>query len=149
MKNFKFKLEGLLKIRKAKEQICKSEIGQVQKNIQTCRNQISYEREGISAAQDAHNKMLEHGSGGREIQFFPRFIRGKEINVELLKKEIKKNEEILAEKLRELSSLRADVKVIENLKEKAKIIFKKELFKKEEQRREENLLIWNSYKKEV
>ncbi len=148
MKKFKYKLEGLLKIRKAREEGCKMELGQLQNYLSKCRYQIQVENEGIHAAQSAHNKMLESGIGGREVQFFPRFIEGKEVNIQLLKKEIKRYEALVSEKLKELNLLRAEVKVIDNLKEKAQAKFKKEEDKKEELKREENILIWQNFNKQ-
>ncbi len=148
MKKYKFKLEGLLKIRSFKEEICKTEMGKLQKSISECKQSIHNEFEGIRAASSAHNRLLENGMGGREAQFFPRFIQGKEANIELLKKEIIRLQQLVEEKIKELAKLRADVKVIEKLKEKDFQSFKKEEFKKQELLREESILIWQGYNKQ-
>jgi flagellar FliJ protein len=148
MKRYKFKLEGLLKIRRAKEQLCKTQIGQLQGEVVRCEESIEFEKQGILKASSAQNRILEQKALGREVGFFPRFIQGKEANIELLYQRIRYLKEQIQFKYEELYKLRADVKVIEKLREKDFNKYKKEVNKKLELEREENLMMWSQYNTE-
>ncbi|MBL7665759.1 MAG: flagellar FliJ family protein [Bacteriovoracaceae bacterium] len=147
MKKFKFKLEALLKLREFKEDKCKIEMGKIQKHIAACESQIEREKNEINEAYIAQRKMLERGMAGRETQFIPTLVRGKEAKIVLLKKEIERKKIELQEKQAELIMLRADVKVMTKLKEKEQKAFKHAMMKKDDMAREELVNIWHHHKK--
>lgn len=142
MKGYKFKLQALLKIRKLKEETCKMEIGQVQVKITSLQNQIKEHNQSIKGAFKDQEEALEGGLFGHELRFHPYFVEGKRSKIGLIKEEIKKLEEKKNEKLKELATLRANVKVLEKMKEKDQYNYKRKIEKKMNQEIEEQVQNW-------
>lgn len=146
MKKFKFKLEGLLKVRRFAEEKCRTELGHIQVMLENKKKEIINENVYLSLSFDTQDNMLKQGIHGREIEFFPMYIEGKRKKIEQLKAEQAALEEAIEDKRLELIQKRADLKVIEKLKEKEIHNFKKEYNKKMNKRLEEEVIIWNQYK---
>ena len=129
-KGFKFKLEALLKIRKLKEEQCKLEIGRIQVLIKRWRSEIDYHNQGIDQAYEAQERGLESGVSGQEARFHPFFVEGKRAHISRIEKEIELLQEQVDQKYEELKQFRADVKVLDEMKEKDKTKYKKDLQKR-------------------
>ena len=142
MKKYKFKLEALLKIRKLKEEQCKMEIGRIQVRIKELENQIAQQDAGINEAYDMQEKALERGMEGLEVRFHPYYVEGKRTHIRALEMEKSRYQEYVEYKYEELSKLRADVKVITQMKEKDHLKYKKNLEKKMNERIEEQVQNW-------
>ena len=142
MKGYKFKLEPVLKIRKMKEEQCKAEIGKLQVLITKWRTEISRHDAGIKEAYESQEVGLKDGMNGQAIQFYPYFISGKQAHISQIKTEIGLLEEQVKAKFHELKSLRADLKVIEKMKEKDQTKYKKDLNKRQFQEMEEQVQNW-------
>lgn len=141
MKNFKFKLEGLLKLRKFDEQKVKQEIGQIVSEIQRVKDRITQLEKDIDDAYKARDIELRGKVNGQFLHFFPMFLKGKE-------EDISNNESLLYAlqrkydaKVLELNEARGRVKVVENLKEKEMTKAKKEWNKKEEEKIQDILIM--------
>jgi len=132
MAKFKYKLESLLKIREFKEEMAKNELGHINKEIDRVKREIQSHDQDISTSFTSHNKLIEGEIEGRMIQFYPYYNEGKRAHIRLLKLELADWEQKHIEKLTELNNLRADVKVIQKLKDKDFEIWKKEQRKKED-----------------
>jgi flagellar FliJ protein len=137
MQKFKFKLDGLLKVREFKEKKVKIELAEILKEIADVEDKIEKIHFAIDEAYEAQDKFLSSASEGRMIQFFPMFIQGK-------KEDLKNKESLLwalkkkyTAKVEELGKARGDVKVLENFKEKKKTEHKKYTDKKEQEEIEE------------
>ncbi len=143
MKKYKFKLEPLLKIRKLHEEKCKMEIGRLRVQITNLKNEIVKHREDIQEIYDFQEMALAEGISAQELSMHPYFVDGKKANIELLQREIRDLEEEVDEKFQELIQLRADVKVVEKMKEKDYTNFKKDIKKKEFNNIEELNQNWN------
>ena len=89
MQKFKFKLDGLLKVREFKEKKVKIELGEILREINDVENKIALANQAISETYDAQEAfMADSNSSGQMLQFFPLFIQGK-------KEDIKNKENLL------------------------------------------------------
>ena len=141
MQKFKFKLDGLLKVREFKEKRIKIELAEILKEIADVEEAIEKINIAVGEAYDAQEKFLSDASAGRMIQFFPMFIQGK-------KEDLKNKESLLwalkkkyAAKVEELGKARGDVKVLENFKDKKKTEHHKIAEKKIQEEIEENFIM--------
>ena len=141
MQKFKFKLDGLLKVREFKEKKIKIELGEILKEISQVENLIKKANEAIQETYDAQETFLKDPSAGQMLQFFPIFIQGK-------KEDIKNKENLLwslkkkyDKKILELAQARGEVKIMENFKDKKKEEWTKERNKKEQEAIEEILMM--------
>lgn len=142
MKKYKFKLDALLKIRKIREDQCKMEIGRIQVQITNLKNEVEKHNAGISEAYVLQEKSLESGATGLENRFHPYFVEGKRAHINKLEEQIEELEYRVQKFFQILSKLRADVKVIEEMKEKDKTEYKKQLNKKIHEDIEEQNMNW-------
>ncbi|MBC7427610.1 MAG: flagellar export protein FliJ [Bacteriovorax sp.] len=141
MQKFKFKLDGLLKVREFKEKKIKIELGEILREINGVEEKISAANTAISETYDAQEAFMKDPSSGQMLQFFPLFIQGK-------KEDIKNKENLLwalrkkyDKKIAELALARGEVKVMENFKEKKHGEWVKEKNKKEQEAIEEILMM--------
>ena len=141
MQKFKFKLDGLLKVREFKEKQLKIELGEILKEIDDVNAKIAEANVAISETYEAQEAFMRDPSSGQMLQFFPLFIQGK-------KEDIKNKENLLwsltkkyEKKMAELATARGEVKVMENFKDKKKGEWTKEKNKKEQEAIEEILMM--------
>lgn len=141
MQKFKFKLDGLLKVREFKEKKIKIELGEILKEIGEVEEKITDANKAIDETYEAQEAFMQDSSLGKMLQFFPYFIQGK-------KDDIKNKENLLwalkkkyEAKIVELAMARGQVKVMENFKEKKKGEWTKERNKKEQEAIEEILMM--------
>jgi flagellar FliJ protein len=144
MKKFKFKLDGLLKVREFNEKKIKIELGEILKEIGAANEQIAKMNKDIDDTYKAQEELVATSADGRLLQFFPFYIQGR-------KEDIKNKENLLwslqkkyENKVQELAMARGQVKVLENFKDKKKVEWTKEKDKKELETIEELLMIRRS-----
>lgn len=147
MKGFKFKLDALLKVRKLKEDQCKMEIGRLQVQRQSKLEEIKRQNLGIDKAYGDQETTVSQGAKGLDLRFYPYFMQGKRTNIRLLEQEIAMLDREIDEKNKELIQHRANVKVLDSMKEKHKEQYKKALNKKIDNDLEEQVQTWLQYKK--
>ncbi len=146
MKKFKFKLEGLLKLRKIKEDVCKQDLGRMQKDLFELDKKIEANIEAIEKAREAHVESAKSGSSARELSFFPFFVDGKRSeNVRFYQRRNQLKREV-DDKTVELAQLKNEHKLIANMKEDKKEVYRKEYNKKEFEKIEELNSIWRILK---
>jgi flagellar FliJ protein len=133
MKGFKFKLDGLLKVREFKERALKVELGQILKQINEAQDEILNLKKNIQETYDAQEQFLADPSAGDMIKFFPKFIETKNHAIENQENLIYALQKKFETKQLELATARGEVKVIENLKEKKKTEYKKKIEKKHQE----------------
>jgi flagellar FliJ protein len=131
MQKFKFKLDGLLKVREFKEKKIKIELGQILKDIGHTKDLIAKMNVDIDETYKAQEDLMTTVVDGKMLQFFPMYIQGR-------KEDIKNKETLLwslqkkyQQKVEELAMARGEVKVLENFKEKKHHEWTKEKNKKE------------------
>lgn len=142
MKKYKFKLDALLKIRKLKEEQCKMEIGRIQVRIRELEDEIKQQHAGIDEAYEMQEKALQGGMEGLEVRFHPYYVQGKRTHIKALEAEKARYQEYVEYKYDELSRFRADVKVIEQMKERDLKAHKKRIEKKMNEQIEEQVQNW-------
>lgn len=142
MKGFKFKLEAVLKIRRLKEEQCKMQIGQIQVRIAQLKSFLAEHEKGIDKAYADQEISLAGGMSGQELQFHPFYVSGKKAHIDHINKELSDLDKMAQEKYAELAKLRAEVKVIDDMKEKQKKQYKKQLEKKQFAEIEEQVQNW-------
>lgn len=131
MAKFKFKLDGLLKLREFKEKQLKVELGNIVKSIQETKERIEDYNRHITEAYEGQENILEAPANGEMIKFFPFFIEGKNAAIKKEEEELKKLQEAYEIKVQEMKVARGETKVIDKLKEKEKTAYKKDRMKKE------------------
>jgi flagellar FliJ protein len=146
-KGFKYKLEGLLKLRSFKEEQCKQQLGHINVLLEKKKEEIQNENSFIADGYTTQESMLDEGVTGNNLHFFPMYFEGKRNKIIQLQAEQAGLEEAINEKREEWIQYRADLKLIEKLKEKEFIIYKKELNKKIDKNLEETVSIWTHHNK--
>ncbi len=141
MKKFKFKLDGLLKLREFNEKKIKIELGEILKEINHIEELIAKMNRDIDDTYKAQDELIKSSADGRMLQFFPYYIQGR-------KEDIKNKETLLwslrkkyQAKVEELAIARGQVKILENFKDKKVHEWKKERDKKEQETIEEILMM--------
>lgn len=130
MQKFKFKLDGLLKVREFKEKRLKVELGEILTQIQNVKDEIKKLNDNIVETYDAQEAFLADPSSGDMVKFFPRFIKTKKSDIKNKENLLFALEKKFDQKQVELGVARGEVKVIENLKEKKSTEHKKKVEKK-------------------
>jgi len=145
-KKFKFKLEGLLKLRHFKEEQLKVELGKINQEILAVKNRIDDLKAHIDETYQSQEKVFSEGSDGQFAKFFPYYIQAK-------REDIKNQENLLyslnkryERKLQDVSKAMGESKVIHQMKDKEKVSWKKEAEKKEQSEIDELLSMRRIYK---
>lgn len=142
MKKYTFKLEPVLKVRKLKEENCRTELGSLISHLSKIEDQIKHEQFEIENYFKIQEASLKNGIRGDQIQAFPNLIAAKDKNIQLLQRDKKNQEQLIENKRKELAVLKGDLKVIENLKEKEFEEFRKAYNKEVDQKVEEQTQNW-------
>jgi len=141
-KKYKFKLEALLKIRRIREEQCKMEIGRIQIEMESVKKKINEQSSGISEAYELQERSLSDGATGLEARFYPYFVEAKRSHINQLDENLRELKERSDKMYRVLAKFRSDVKLIEQMKDKDKISYKKMAEKKMYQEIEEQVQNW-------
>jgi flagellar export protein FliJ len=143
MKRYKFKLEALLKLRRFKEEQARVEIGMMRNELEKLKDRIVTQRGHIDIAADSQTKVLSCGTAARNVQFYPEFFEGKEIEIRNIKSNSIILQAAIQAKVEEWKILRGEVKVIEKLREKNFNVFRKTQNKEETKKLEEMVQLWD------
>jgi flagellar FliJ protein len=146
MKRYTFRLEPVLKVRRLKEENCRMELGQLITELSRIENQLAHDRREIDNYYKIQESAMKNGIRGDQVQAFPMLVAAKERNIELLLRDKKKQEELIEAKKQELATLKGELKVIENLKEKDYNEYRKALNKEIDQKVEEQTQNWLQHK---
>ena len=151
MKRFRFDLEKILELRQYAEQDAKNELGKavgilvgIENNIKLNaikHSQAAQERfSGISASQSGnapYSGNTNGGSGILSMLAWDNYILRLEQEAERLAEEAAKAEQVVDEKRTLYLEASRELKVIEKLKEKKKIEYRKEMFAAETRERDD------------
>ena len=129
-KKFKFKLDGLLKVREFKEKKVKIELGEILKEIEQTKSNIAKAKQDIDECYKAQEEFISKPAAATMVQFFPQFIEAKTEDYKAQENILFSLEKRYEQKRLELAGAKGEVKVIENLKEKEETKFTKEKEKK-------------------
>ncbi len=146
MRKFQFRLEAVLKLRKLREENCRTELGILNRFLESIHAQIAHDRNEIQKYFLMQENSLRNGIPASQLQTFPGLIAAKDKNIQLREREIKRQEELIQQKKEELAILRGDLKVMENMKEKDFGEWKKAYNKDVDQKVEEQTQIWLNHR---
>ena len=146
-KKFKFSLEGLLKLRKFKEESIKMEISLLQRELQKFKNDKAICQQDLELSYQSQEHSLKKGLNVYNLRFYPEFNDGKRAQIKQIESMILNCENRITEKLKEYASARGNVKVVEKIKEKKTIAFKKMIIKQDEDKRQELYQISSFYQR--
>ena len=146
MKRYTFRLEPVLKVRKLKEENCRMELGRLSQEMARLDHQLAHDRNEIDNYYKIQEASLKNGIRGDQIQAFPMLVSAKEQNIQLLLRDKKNQEKLIEPKKQELATIRGELKVIENLKEKDYNEYRKAVNKEIDQKVEEQTQNWLQHK---
>lgn len=149
MKKYLFKLDAVLKLRKLKEENCRTELGLLNKELEIIVQKIATDKEEIGKYYQIQELALKTGATAGRLQTFPLLVEAKENSIKVFERKKKNHEEMIQEKKQELAILRGELKVIENLKEKDFTDWKKAYNKEVDQKVEEQTQIWLDNRKKA
>jgi len=149
MKKYQFRLEAVLKLRRLKEENCRIELGQLLMQLRKIEDQIAHDRAQQSTYHDIQETSLKQGITAGQLQAFPMLLAAKDTNIIYMLKEKEKQEHLIEEKRQELATLKGELKVMENLKEKDYNEFKKALNKETDQKVEEQTQNWLAHRQKA
>lgn len=145
MKKFKFKLDGLLKVREFKEEEAKRLLGETIKDIENAKAEIEKNKNEISESFSKMSKSISSATELKLATFYPRYIKR-------LQDDLERNENLLfalnvklAERRKDLAKAMADVDLLEKFKNKKTTEHKKYYEKKENLEIEDALRIRRAY----
>lgn len=127
---FKFKLNGLLKVREFKEKAIKLELGKILNEIEAAKATIQRAQNDIEECYRAQEEFVSEPAAGRMVQFFPQFIQAKREEQKIQNNILFALNRKYEMKIKELALAKGEVKVIDNLKEKQQTEHKKQVEKK-------------------
>lgn len=142
LKKYSFRLEAVLKLRKLKEENCRMEMGRLLLELNRIDDQLAHDRAEIEKYFLIQEETLKKGVRGSQVQSLPMLVEGKDRNIQLLTKERAKQEQKIAEKKLELATLKGELKVMENMKDKDFQEYKRLMNKEIDQKVEEQTQIW-------
>jgi flagellar protein FliJ len=148
MKLYTFRLEPVLKIRRLKEETCRMELGRMITQLNKIESQLAHDRQEIERYFEIQEKAMQVGMKGNQVQAFPMLVAAKDANIQALLRDKKAQEDLIEEKKKELATLRGDLKVIENLKDKDYTEYRKALNKEIDQKVEEQTQNWLQHKEQ-
>jgi flagellar export protein FliJ len=149
MKNFHFKLEALLKLRKVAEDKIKMRVGRLNIEKEKLKRDIEKQNKNIDTTYDAQQSQLDQQTKAQSLQYYPAYIEGKYQNIRVIKKKIEDLDEAINEQLKILAVEQAKVKVLDEMKDEKRSEFRKEKLKKIESTIEENNILWGALRGET
>ena len=142
MKRYQFRLEAVRKVRAKKEELCRSELGMLMVEKQNLVEQIETLRHDIEGAYQEQEKHMAGGMKASHAAFFPMAVSGKEAKIREIQNDMSALDARIEAKKQELNQSRADLKLIENLKEKDFLDWKKAYNKETDLKVEEMVQLW-------
>ena len=140
-RGFKFKLEGPLKLRKFNEEKRKIELGEINQEIHIVKEKIEELKNHIEEAYNSRENSLQAASSGFFVKFFPYYVETKYQEIKNQKMRLEALEKKYQKKMKEVEMAINSTKVVENLKEKKLLEYKKNLEKKDQDEIEESSMM--------
>lgn len=145
-KKYKFKLDGLLKLRSFKEEKLKVELGQINQEIFKVKERIKELENHIADSYVEQEKVLGDSSNGQLARFFPYYMQAK-------REDIKNQENLLfslqkqyERKLDDVHRAMGEKKIISNMKDKDMEKWRKAKNKEDNDKMEESVQMRQFFK---
>lgn len=143
MKRYEFRLEAVMKIRRMAEERCKQELGQLMVFRTKKQSQIDSVNADIqSTYKEQETALARGGLKGYEIRSYPENIEARRATIKTIQQDITKLDKQIEFKRHELAEKRAELKVIEKMKEKDFEKYRKEFNKDQNEKLEEQVMLW-------
>lgn len=146
MKKFKFSLESVLKYRSHLEHLAKQETAKARAEVNKCRQRIDTCRDNIVETTRKLVKETEEGISIDRYKIHTDFLEGSEREIEYLNEELIKLSRVLYEKQEILKRKSIEKKTIENLKDKKKIEYYREMDKYLQKQTDDMIIVKESRK---
>jgi len=145
-KKYKFKLDGLLKLRSFKEEKLKVELGQINQEVYKVKERIKELENHIADSYVEQEKVFADSSNGQLARFFPYYMQAK-------REDIKNQENLLyslqkkyERKLNEVHRAMGETKIISNMKDKDMDNWRKAKNKEDNENMEESVQMRQFFK---
>lgn len=148
MKRYQFRLEAVRKMRSMLEETCRSALGLLMVERQNLVELVETIQHDIQSTYAEQESTMAGGMKAGHAAFFPYAVAGKEARIKEIQTEIAALDVKIEEKKQELTQRRADLKLIENLKEKDFQTWRKAYNKETDQKVEEMVQLWGENLKE-
>ena len=139
MKNYKFKLESILKIKNFEKKKAQQEINMIVSKMAVEKEQYKSAMEEIDYCYQLQEEAMQMKISARKWSLYPNLFEAGKRYAQRIKNNIGELDKNYKEKIKKLTKAMGEVKMIENIKEKDKKIFKKQKEKKEQMSTEELL----------
>jgi flagellar export protein FliJ len=149
MKRYQFRLEAVRKVRTMNEETCRSALGLLMVERQNLVELIESIRNDIASAYKEQEQHLATGMRAGHLAFFPQSVSGREAKIKEVQNEMAKLDLKIEEKKIELNAKRAELKVVEKLKEKDFMEWKKKYNKETDLKVEEMVQLWGENQKSL
>lgn len=141
---FKFQLDPLLKFRKVQEEEAMREYSEAQDILEMALHDLEALYNTIDQAMADIEEIVRNGGLTKEKQaFLDEYIKGQKIKIERQRVVVREKKQIAEEKYEVFLEATKEYKVIEKLKENRRVVFKKEM-KKKEQKVVDDLVVMRS-----
>lgn len=130
------------------EETCRSALGMLMVERQNLVELIETIQHDIQSTYAEQETIMAGGMKAGHAAFFPYAVAGKEARIKEIEKEIAALDVKIEEKKAELIQRRADLKLIENLKEKEHTVWRKAYNKETDLKVEEMVQLWGENLKE-
>jgi flagellar FliJ protein len=148
MKKFKFTLDPILKLRKAKEDKLKRELGLIVSEVTRLKDYVEELKNRLQQGYTSQESVAqEPDAKAGMLRFYPMFFEGIKADLKKTNDQIKIEEEKYKTKLNELARAMGDVKIMDGLKQDKFSDWKKKREKKINQDLEELFLTTKHFRK--
>ena len=148
MKRYQFRLEAVRKMRTMLEETCRNALGMLMVERQNLVELIETIQHDIQGTYVEQETSLAVGMKAGHAAFFPYAVEGKKARIKEIEKEMAVLDVKIEDKKKELIQCRADLKLIENLREKDYQAWRKAYNKETDLKVEEMVQLWGENRKE-
>lgn len=142
MQRFDFRLQALLRMRAFHEERCRSDLGRLMVQRQDVQAQIAAVESAIAASYVEQEAGLQRGMRASHLSDYPTKAAGWQTHLQQLHRDLERIDGVVEAKRQELSQRRADLKLLENLREKDLRAWKKAYDKNETLKVDEMVQLW-------
>ena len=149
MKRFSFKLQTVLKLKERAEEVIKTDLGKIQKEISILESKVEESQLDIEKAYKEQEEILKSPTSATLSQFFPYYISSKREQISNYEKLILGQKKQYQVKLQELVQAKAEVDLFTKMRNKKETEYNKFQTKKAQNDIDDILIARRAQKEEV
>lgn len=123
------------------EKKVKFELGEILNQIQKNKDDVTKMNAEIEESYDAYDNFLKTPASSQMLKFFPDFVKTKKMHISAIENTLYALDNKYKLKVAELAQKKAEVKIMEGLKEKEEELYNKKKLRKERETLEEFVAI--------